>query len=270
MVAAESRGRNVHAVPSTRSLPHPTVTGPSEICPNQETTFEATAGFSSYEWSRYSAADYALDEPWYRQVGDAASTLVDASTLARGYRVTVTDATGLTATSPLHRVEYLDAPDVSIQGVDRICAGESTTLRVRDDPGYSSYLWSTGETTPTITVSPAQTTNYTVTVTGDEPCPGISSRYTVGVKEVPEPVITGPHSLWPGQSATLGTVDTYSSYLWSTGETTPTITVTPTETTAYTVEVSSGGCRGTSVEHTVVVGAPSPRRAGGRTVPDTP
>ena len=43
------------------------------------------------------------------------------------------------------------------------------------------------------------------------------------------------------------------SYLWNTGDTTPDITVSPTQTTTYTVTVSaSNGCADT-VEHTIVV-----------------
>lgn len=47
------------------------------------------------------------------------------------------------------------------------------------------------------------------------------------------------------------------SYTWSTTETTPDITVHPTQTTTYTVTVSTpGGCADT-VEHTILVGEPS-------------
>ncbi len=45
---------------------------------------------------------------------------------------------------------------------DTICSGSSATITAS---GGGSYLWSTGLTTPIITVSPAVTTAYTVTVT---------------------------------------------------------------------------------------------------------
>ena len=48
--------------------------------------------------------------------------------------------------------------------------------------------------------------------------------------------------------------DVELSYLWNTGDTTPDITVAPTQTSTYSVTVSaSGGCADT-VEHTIVVG----------------
>jgi hypothetical protein len=51
--------------------------------------------------------------------------------------------------------------------------------------------------------------------------------------------------------------DVELSYIWNTGDNTPDITVTPTQTTTYTIIVSTiGGCADT-VEHTIVVGASS-------------
>ena len=44
--------------------------------------------------------------------------------------------------------------------------------------------------------------------------------------------------------------------VWSTGDTTETITVTPSQITVYTVNISYGGCAGTA-QHTVVVNMPS-------------
>lgn len=53
-----------------------------------------------------------------------------------------------------------EAPETSITGKMSIQHGESTTLTAH---GASSYLWSTGETTESITVTPQNTTTYTVT-----------------------------------------------------------------------------------------------------------
>lgn len=55
-----------------------------------------------------------------------------------------------------------------------ICSGESITLQldsINGTPGYV-YLWSTGEITPTISVSPMVNTSYNVTVTDAAGCTG--------------------------------------------------------------------------------------------------
>ena len=53
----------------------------------------------------------------------------------------------------------LESPEVTIAGDTQINAGESTTLTAS---GADSYVWSTGETTASITVEPSETTKYSV------------------------------------------------------------------------------------------------------------
>lgn len=86
----------------------------------------------------------------------------------------------------------------------------------------STYLWSTGETTRIITVTTPGT--YTVTVTGA--C-GVGV-YDINVTQSnPNAPNLGPDiSLCTGDNETLDPMSTnVTSYLWSTGATTPTITV---------------------------------------------
>ena len=52
-----------------------------------------------------------------------------------------------------------EAPEVTVSGNTHINHGESTTLTAS---GADTYLWSTGETTASITVSPQQNTTYSV------------------------------------------------------------------------------------------------------------
>lgn len=63
-------------------------------------------------------------------------------------------------------IEVFERPDINNQGPITICAGIDEVLDA--GPGYSSYLWSTGETTQTITVNSQD--DYTVTVTNSNGC----------------------------------------------------------------------------------------------------
>lgn len=81
-------------------------------------------------------------------------------------RIRVTDAHGASATSCPISGNYgntcgVDAPIIS--GVSKICPGAAVTLSAYGC--YGTYLWSTGETSASVTVNPTTTTNYTVTCT---------------------------------------------------------------------------------------------------------
>ncbi|MBP6810606.1 MAG: gliding motility-associated C-terminal domain-containing protein [Saprospiraceae bacterium] len=69
--------------------------------------------------------------------------------------------------------------------VPPVCAGESTSLQTAPlSPSNLSYLWSTGETTQEVTVTPFATTTYTLTAT--DPSTGCTSVITTTV-EVNQP-----------------------------------------------------------------------------------
>jgi hypothetical protein len=68
-------------------------------------------------------------------------------------------------------IEIVDNISVSISGDDMFCQGGSTQLDA--GPGYTSYLWSTGATTQTITVNASGT--YSVTVMDGSSCTGEDS-----------------------------------------------------------------------------------------------
>ncbi|MFD2562830.1 T9SS type A sorting domain-containing protein [Aquimarina rubra] len=110
---------------------------------------------------------------------------------------------------------------------------------IAQEQGQIQYLWSTGETTQSITVSPEVDTTYTVTVTSCTDCVG-EDEVTVVVNSVTADA-GDDQTIATGETATL-TATGGDTYLWSSGETTATIDVSPAETTTYTVTVSSNGC----------------------------
>ncbi|MBK7936545.1 MAG: gliding motility-associated C-terminal domain-containing protein [Lewinellaceae bacterium] len=61
-------------------------------------------------------------------------------------------------------------PNVAISSPSTICVGESATLAAISPNINNTYVWSTNDMTPQITVSPSVTTTYTLTTTGVNGC----------------------------------------------------------------------------------------------------
>ena len=79
------------------------------------------------------------------------------------YINTSRDENGCTHTTYL-TLNIINSPTVSAGSDQTICLGESVTLNAT---GASSYLWSTGQNTSSITVEPTKTTTYKVTGTSN-------------------------------------------------------------------------------------------------------
>lgn len=145
--------------------------------------------------------------------------------------------------------EYNDETTGTIEvnaGEDvEICAGDSTTLTAI---GEGSFEWSTGETTASITVSPGETTTYTVTLTNNGQT--ASDEVVVTVNEAPEVTLEEDKSICSGTEITLTATGT-GDFLWSTGDTTESITVSPTETTTYSVTATTA-CDTTATDSIVI------------------
>ena len=219
----------------------PTITGNLMICDGGSTILDAGT-FDSYAWS----------------TGETTQTITVNPTMNTDYSVTVSNDTGCNNVDVV-TVILISIPDITIAGDLHICNGESTTLDagVLGDGIFDTYLWNTGETTPTIEVNPTSDTDYSVTANGISGC-SVTAMVTLIVNPSPTPTITGNLSLCDGESTTLD-VGSYSSYLWSTGETTQTITVNPSTDTDYSVTVIDGnGCRNTDMVTLTVSPFPSP------------
>ena len=151
------------------------------------------------------------------------------------YWVTVTDALGQTDSDTIE--VYLGAPITVDLGADTtICGSGSLTLDAGFIPG-ASYLWSTGATTQTISVTSSDT--FSVAVLG--PC-GHTDIDSIIVSIVPALVVDfGPDSVFCGTTAILDAgFHPGATYLWNTLETTSSITITASGT--YWVLVDVAGC----------------------------
>ncbi|MFH0864848.1 MAG: PKD domain-containing protein [Bacteroidota bacterium] len=200
------------------------------ICAGTSTTLTAGGG-TTYSWS----GGLGTSNP---------VTVSPAS--ATTYTVTGTSA-GCTGTASITiNVNPIPTADAGLP--QTICSGSLALLTAG---GGGTYQWDTGPMTQSITVNPASTTTYTVTVTSIG-CTA-SDNVIVTVNPIPLADAGLPQTICPGFPATL-TASGGSSYLWNTGLTTASITVSPATTTTYSVTVSDLGCSATD-DVTVTVSA---------------
>lgn len=119
---------------------------------------------------------------------------------------------------------------------DSICANTCVEITATASNGLY-YLWSTGETTSTNTVCPAETSIYNVTVTNVFGCVDID---TVTIYTYSEPTIQISNDTVICQSDCISlTASGGYQYSWSSGQTTNTIEVCPEVTTTYYVTVTN-------------------------------
>ncbi|MCH8331164.1 MAG: gliding motility-associated C-terminal domain-containing protein [Bacteroidetes bacterium] len=205
------------------------------ICQGTNTTLNASgAAGGGYTWSPTTGlSDPNIANP----TANPNSTTI--------YVVTVTDINGCQDIDSV-TVTVVPSPTADAGPDVTICQGDSTTLTAS---GGTGFLWSTGETTASITVTPISTTTYSVTVS-DSACSDIDS-VTVTLNSLPVVVLTGNNIICVGDNTTL-TVSGGISYLWNTGDTTQSITVSPSGDSTYSVEAfNSCGSSADSITITV-------------------
>ena len=218
------------------TIPTPSITGNLTICSGAATTLDAGAGYTSYIWS------------------PSGNTQTINVTTAGTYAVTVTNASGCTGTASVN-VIVNSSLSPTVTGND-FCTGSSSLLDVGG--GYSTYLWSTTETTQTINVFATGT--YFVTVSNATGCSGIGQ---VTVNQIPNPVpdISGPLSFCVGFSTTINAGAGFASYLWSDNSTNQTLLVNSAGNYSVTV-TNSSGCTGTDLVTTTVYNGLTPAITG--------
>ncbi len=130
-------------------------------------------------------------------------------------------------------------PVITPPGPITLCSEDSATLSLLND-NYKSVLWSTSDTTRSITVKASG--SYFVTVTNFNGKKDTSLPVVVNILPVTTPVITasGPTTFCANDSVTL-TSTPATAYLWSNGDTTRSIVV-KTGGNYIVTNTNSNGC----------------------------
>ncbi len=207
----------VNTAPPTPSI---TASGPLSFCQGDSVVL-STAASTSYLWN----------------TGETTQSITVKE--SGNFTVAVQNSNGCSAYSAATTVTVNPLPGASIiaNGGTTFCQGDSVTLTANNG---TSYVWSSGETTKSIVVK--NTGTYSVTVTNAAGCSSSSAGKSVTVNPLPAVTITpgGPTTFCQGGSVVL-TASGGASYVWSSGETTQSITVSASGTFTVTA-TSSAGC----------------------------
>ncbi len=210
--------------------PIPSIIGGNAFCAGSSLTL-STGSFAVYHWSNNSTTQ-----------------TINVNT-GGTFNVTVSNANGCTGTTS-QTVNVNANPTPTISGGGAFCAGGVLTLNTGS---YAGYIWSNASTTQTITINAAG--NYRVTVTDGNGCTGVASQSVI-VNPNPSPSITGPNFICSGSSITLNT-GPYTTYNWSTGGNTQSISVSSANTYVVTV-TNVFGCTGTASRNITMNTSPTP------------
>ena len=157
------------------------------------------------------------------------------------YSVLVTDSVGCINMDTINQ-QVNPLPQMSISSsTNQICIGDSVILSSTSSVNPVNFMWNTNSTNSSINVNPTISTTYTVTGTDSIGCVGSASKPII-VHNLPIigflPVaaeICNEDTI----TITANSIPAASNYLWSAGgATTPSISVHPSTTTNYNVQIT--------------------------------
>jgi PKD repeat protein len=206
--ASQTTTVEVNALPTVT----PSNTGP--YCEGDAIQLEGnTIAGATYAWSGPNTYSSTQEDPII-----SGAALTDAGT----YTLEITNADGCVAQATTNVLVNAN-PIVDLGADVTQCAGTSLTLDA--GTGFSTYSWSTGATSQTITVSAAAT--YSVTVSNASGCTDVDAIVFDFYPETTLSMSSTSESSAGANDGSATATPTGTSpfdYLWDTGETTQTIT----------------------------------------------
>lgn len=231
---------NSVSVQVTGTPPTPTISATTlSLCAGATDTLDAGAGYTTYAWS-----------------GGLGTAQKAYPTTSGTYTVTVTN--GVCSGSASVNISAGQAPTtpaITASGSTSICSGRSVTLT---SSAATTYHWTGGQTTQSITVSAAG--SYIVTVTSTGRC-GTAASTATAVTVNPTPV-AGVSPVGPiiicGSGSQILTASGTGTYQWLKNgaplASQTSATYTATTAGSYAVVVTSGTCADTSAAVSVQIG----------------
>jgi len=193
-----------------------------EICYGEATQLHAVvtggSGTFTYSWTSTPEGFYSTDpDP---EISPEVNTI---------YHLQVLD--GSVSVNDDVAVDVIPLPELDLGPDQQACTGEAVVLDAGD--GYDHYLWNTGSEEQSITVY--ESGEFWVEVSNEFDC---SNRDSLLVTVHPLPVVDlgDDYSICEGTTTDLDAGESFAGYLWNTGSTDRTITVS--EAGDYSVEVT--------------------------------
>ncbi len=221
----------------------PTITGTSVLCDGASGSLSASGSGDTYTWSPGGANTASI--------GISPGTNTTYSVLMGQTGCTLTSAAAITVTVANTPTVVATIPSSAGSATSFTTCGSNSQYSPFLASGASTYTWSTGATTATTSVYipygfglPPYTNTYTVT--GQNACGTSTASISLSVYSYPTLSISSSHSLiCPGEPVILNATSSATNYSWRKSgsatiiATTTSITVSPTVTTTYRLEVSS-------------------------------
>lgn len=209
------------------------------ICSNNPLTLGIpTIAGQNYQWSpSVGLSDDTVAQPVF--VGDTLSQ--------DSFFYTLEVTAGVCTTYDYVTVLVNPSLEADIQPANpSICLGDSVTLTASSSLGSgNTFLWSTGDTTQSITVAPDDDATYQV-ISFNNGCSSNPATAQVDVQVGPDVAFSGETEVCPGGSTTLFAAGG-DSYLWQpSGQIGQSLVVTNinSDTTLYAVAIDALGCPG--------------------------
>ena len=227
---------------SVRFIPSPILASASAVtslCNNATTTLTVTASGGT------GALQYSLNGGTFQN-----GNTFNVNAAGSPYTVTVKDANNCTANTNSVLIAQLPATNITVNAnTSSICSGQTTAILTADSNG-NSYLWNTGASEKSITISDGAL--YSVTIVDGNGCKGIGSGSVIVNMPPSVTVISNTPSICSGQGTAILTAEPAGAiYLWDSGETTQSINVSD-GTLHFVTVTEASGCFGVNSGSVIV------------------